>query len=123
MAPNFTVGNGLDPKYLSHDPEVVRAYRADPLVHDRISGRLARFITEAGPRVLARAANWALPTLLLWAEDDRIVNPRGSRDFAAKASPKVVTARGFPGLYHEIFNEKDAAPVYAALKGWLDQRA
>src|SRR5687768_11148386 len=36
IAPNLTVGNGLDPDFVSRDPEVVAAYKADPRVHDRI---------------------------------------------------------------------------------------
>ena len=35
--------NGLNADFISHDPAVVAAYRADPLVHDRISARLAVF--------------------------------------------------------------------------------
>jgi alpha-beta hydrolase superfamily lysophospholipase len=27
----------------------------------------------------------------------------------------------FDALYHEIFNELDAAPVYATLQRWLDR--
>ena len=38
------------------DPAVVAAYKADPLVHDRISARLAKFIAEAGPATLALTA-------------------------------------------------------------------
>jgi len=34
----------------------------------------------------------------------------------------VVNAACFDNLYHEIFNELDAAPVFAMLKHWLDQR-
>ncbi|RYY70043.1 MAG: alpha/beta fold hydrolase, partial [Comamonadaceae bacterium] len=45
IAPNLAVGNGLDAAYLSHDPAVVDAYLADPRVHDRVSGRLARSCT------------------------------------------------------------------------------
>ena len=36
------VGNGLKPEWVCRDPEVVAAYVADPLVHDRITPRLAR---------------------------------------------------------------------------------
>ena len=122
LVPNLRVGNGLNPEHLSHDPAVVAAYRADRRCHDRISARLARFIADAGPATLARAARWTVPTLLLWGEDDRIVNPAGSRAFAAAAPPAVVHAQGFAGLYHEIFNERDAAPVFAQLESWLEQR-
>ena len=122
IAPNLCVGNGLDVAFLSHNPAVVAAYRADPLVHDRISGRLARYFAATGPLVVARAAQWTTPTLLMYAGDDRLVNPAGSRAFAAAAPAKAVKSRCFDGLYHEIFNEADPEPVFAELKAWLDAR-
>lgn len=122
IAPNLRIGNGLNPHFISHDPAVVAAYQQDPMVHDRISARLARFIAEAGPQTLARAAHWTVPTLLLYAGDDRLLNPQGSRRFAAAAPKGVVTSVCFDDLYHEIFNELDAEPVFAELKRWLDAR-
>jgi len=122
IAPNLRVGNGLDPTLISHDPAVVAAYRSDKLVHDRISGRLARFIADAGPATVALAASWQVPTLLLYAGADKLVNPAGSRAFAAAAPKQVVSARCFETLYHEIFNELDTGPVFAELKQWLDLR-
>ena len=130
IAPNMRVNNGLDPRFLSHDPAVVAAYRADPLVHPKISARLARFIATAGPSTVAAAAHWHVPTLLLYAGDDHLVNPAGSRAFAevagasAQVQPGILSAQVFESLYHEIFNEAStaAAPVYAALKTWLDAR-
>ncbi|MCW5651038.1 MAG: lysophospholipase [Ramlibacter sp.] len=120
VAPNLTVGNGLDSSYISHDPAVVAAYRADPLVHDRISGRLARFIADGGPATVAQAARWQVPTLLMYAGADRLVNPAGSRAFAAAAPPDRVTSRCFDNLYHELFNELDRERVFEVLKAWLD---
>jgi alpha-beta hydrolase superfamily lysophospholipase len=122
LAPNVTVGNGLDPAHLSHDPAVVAAYRRDPRVHDRISGRLGRYIADEAQLVRSRASQWTVPTLLLYAGDDRLVDPAGSRDFAERAPKEVVTAQCFPTLWHEIFNEVDAGPVFAALRQWLDAR-
>lgn len=124
FAPNLAVANGLDPQYLSHDPAVVAAYRADPRVHDRISGRLARFIADEGELVRARAPHWEVPTLLLYAGDDRMVDPAGSAAFAQAAPQGLVTARCFPDLWHEIFNERERErePVLEALRTWLDGR-
>lgn len=122
LAPNLTVGNGLDPAFLSHDPEVVAAYRADPLVHDRISGRLAGFIADEGALVRSCAARWLVPTLLLYAGADRLVDPAGSRGFAQAAPRDVVSAHCFDGLYHELFNELQSQPVFIALRQWLDAR-
>ena len=122
VAPNLRISNGLDAQYLSHDPTVVAAYQADPLCHDRISARLARFIADGGPATVARAAHWGVPTLLMWAGDDRLVQPAGSAAFAAAAPRGVVESRCFESLWHELFNEQDAAPVFAALRQWLDAR-
>ena len=122
IAPDLRVGNGVKPQFLSHDLAVVAAYKADPLVHDRISARLARFIAQAGPQTLALAAQWTVPTLLMYAGDDHLLNADGSRAFAKLAPKNVVTTRCFDTLYHEIFNELDAKPVFATLKQWLDQR-
>ena len=121
LVPNLRVGNGLDTQALSHDPEVVAAYQADSLCHDRISARLGRYIADAGPATLARAPLWTVRTLLLWAGADRLVRPAGSAAFAAAAPAAVVQSQGFDGLYHELFNEADAAPVFARLAQWLDQ--
>lgn len=128
VAPDLCVGNGLDARYLSHDAHVVHDYLADRRVHDRISPRLGKFIATAGPATIAAAANWNTPTLLMYAGDDRLVKPAGSRVFAEMAarSPAVkagmVTAQRFDGLYHELFNEADAEPVFDTLKAWLDAR-
>ena len=122
LAPNLRVGNGLDAQYLSHDASVVQAYRDDRLVHDRISARLARFIADAGPATLASAGQWRVPTLLMYAGQDRLVNPAGSRRFAAAAPPGVVRAVPFEALYHEIFNEVERESVFAALRRWLDEK-
>ena len=122
IAPNLRVGNGLNPSFLSHDPAVVQAYTADPLVHDRISARLARFFATEGPATVAMAAQWTVPSLLMYAGADRLVNPQGSRDFAAAAPKDLVTTVCFDALYHEIFNESDATPVFAVMQRWLDQR-
>lgn len=122
IAPRLTVSNGLDPRYLSHDRRVVEAYMNDPRVHDRISGRLARFIAEEGAVVRARAGSWNVPTLLMYAGEDRLVDPAGSQEFGAQAPAQYVTSRCFDGMYHEIFNEPDAQPVYECLRQWLDAR-
>jgi alpha-beta hydrolase superfamily lysophospholipase len=120
IAPNLVVRNGIDPRHICHDPAVVAAYQADPRVHDRISARLGRFIADGGFTVLAHAPRWSTPTLLLYAGDDKLVSPAGSRAFAQAAPPDVVTAHCFERHFHEIFNEPDNEPVFHRLELWLD---
>jgi alpha-beta hydrolase superfamily lysophospholipase len=101
---------------------VVAAYRSDTLVHNRISARLARFIADAGPMVIAHAAQWTVPTLLMYAGSDRLVDPAGSEAFAKAAPPQAISVHCFAGHYHEIFNEPDKEPVFSTLRLWLDSQ-
>jgi alpha-beta hydrolase superfamily lysophospholipase len=120
LAPNLGIGNGLDAGAISRDAAVVTAYRADPLVHDRIAPRLIRFLADAGPAVRALAPRWKVPTLLLYAGSDRCVVPAGSAAFAAAAPADVVTTQVFASLFHEIFNEPEQNEVLGLLTAWLD---
>ncbi len=122
LAPGLAVGNGLKPEWISRDPAVVAAYVADPLVHDRVTPRLARFILDGGAFVRSLAPRWKVPTLLLWAGSDRCVAPAGSAAFAAAAPTDVVQAQVFAPLFHEIFNEPERGAVLAALGEWLTTR-
>ena len=119
LAPNLAVGNGLKPAWISRDPVVVKAYVNDPLVHDRVTPRLVRFMADGGALVLQRAARWAVPTLLLFAGSDRCVAPAGSAAFAQAAPKALVAVREFKPLFHEIFNEPEQGEVFAVLAEWL----
>ena len=122
VLPDLAQSSRLDASKISHDPAVVRAYQNDPLVHDRVTARLARAIVDGGVEVLERASTWRVPTLLMWAGADHLVAPSGSAAFAKAAPSTLVHARCFGDLYHEIFNELDARPVFAELSRWLDGR-
>ena len=125
VAPNLPLRNGLDASKLSHDPQVAAGYRSDPLRHGWITPRLADFIFHDGATCIADAASLALPTLLLVADSDELVDPSGSRAFARKAaSSGQLTTRFFSTLYHELFNEAEPgrSQVLMQLADWLGRR-
>lgn len=122
LVPGLGGPNGLKSSWVSRDPAVVAKYEADPLVHGTIAAPLADFIISSGEQVLAHAAQWRVPTLLLYAGSDRCVSPAGSDRFAEAAPKKWVTTHPYPVLYHEIFNEPEHDEVLAEVGTWLDQR-
>ena len=124
LAPGRTMGNGLDPRKISHDIAVVEAYLADPLVHDRVSARLVAWLVAAGEGAIAGADGLAVDTLMLVAGDDALVSAEGSRRFAGRAPAGRVTLHCYEGLWHEVFNEcpEDRARVLADLEAWLAPR-
>lgn len=121
LAPDLGAPSGLKSAWVSRDPAEVAKYDADPLVHDTIAPRLADFLIESGRRVLECAPRWQVPTLLIYAGSDRCVDPAGSDRFAAAAPHQWVTARAFPTLYHEIFNEPERQEVLDEMHHWLDR--
>lgn len=122
VLPRLPLRNHHPKARVSHDPRVVAAYRSDPLRTRWITPRLANFIFCAGAACIADAPRLATPTLLLAAGDDMVVDPSGSREFAAGAEAGgQLTTRIFPGLYHEVFNEAEPwrTRVLAELEAWL----
>lgn len=119
VAPSFAVPSRLKPAWLSHDANVVRAYKADPLVHGRISARLMRSILSSIDYCSAHAGKLTVPTLLLLAGDDRLVDISGSRHFLAQLPAGLAQMHVYDGFFHEVFNELDAARPFADLRAWL----
>lgn len=121
LTPDVAVPNGLKPEWICHNPATVRAYQADPLVHDRITGRLTMWMKAAGELTRARAAQWTVPTLIMWGGEDRCVAPEGSAEFARLAPAHLVQSQPWPRLSHEIFNEREQADVLGAMTAWLQR--
>lgn len=116
--PTLSLSNGLDRQALSRDPEVVRAYNDDPLVHDRLSARLGMDMLQAGLWSLEHAAEFPLPLLLMHGSADRVCSPQASREFAAQAG-EGCTLQIWDGFYHEIHNEPEQGEVFEYLLEWL----
>ncbi|GAA0246979.1 alpha/beta hydrolase [Rhodanobacter caeni] len=124
VMPNLPLRSGLSFSRVSHDRARVAAYRADPLRHGWITPRLADFIFRAGASSIADAARLRVPTLLLVAGSDALVDPSGSSDFSRAAAPAgQLTTRIFSMLYHELFNEAEPgrSQVLLQLADWLDR--
>jgi alpha-beta hydrolase superfamily lysophospholipase len=119
IVPNLRLGNGLNQQYLCRDPEVVKAYQADPLVHNRISARFAQWIATQGAACVATAPQLATPTLLIFAGKDRLVNPAGSLAFAQNAPRKWGHVQCFEDMYHEILNDPERDQVLTLIRSWL----
>jgi acylglycerol lipase len=117
--PTLAMSNELDRQGLSRDPEVVRTYNEDPLVHDRLSARLGMDMLEAGLWALEHADEFPLPLLLMHGGADRLTSPQASRGFAAQAGERC-TLKIWDGFYHEIHNEPEQGQVFGYLVEWLN---
>ncbi|MES2049645.1 MAG: lysophospholipase [Pseudomonadota bacterium] len=122
LIPGVGLSNGLKTRYLSHDAEVIQAYENDSLVHGKLSARLLNSMLQAMTYAHDHAPQLTIPVLLQVAEDDHLVDPVGSKRFAARLTPDISSAIYYEDFYHEIFNELDATRVFDDLRTWLEQQ-
>ncbi|NEX63839.1 alpha/beta hydrolase [Noviherbaspirillum sp. 17J57-3] len=120
LAPGFGAPNGVKARYLSHDPAIEKAYRADPLVHGRISARLLTCMLDAIDFSHAAAPTVAVPTLMVVAGDDRLVDAAGSQAFFSRLRKSDMNRlHCYQDFYHEIFNEKGKERVFDDVLAWV----
>ena len=121
LLPTVTIPTGLDANGISRDPEVVRAYKADHLVHGIATLSAARIGMSTVERVFARAADFHTPLLLMHGTTDRVTYAHGSQEFAALV-PENCTLKLWDGLYHEIHNEPEQNEVFAFMIDWMNSQ-
>src|SRR6266850_2034313 len=122
MNPRFRLDNAIDPANLSRDPEVGRAYAADPLVNRKVSTKWFAEATRAMHEVAERAAQITTPVLVMHGTEDRLASVDATRRvFERIAGPDKELAI-YPGFYHELFNEPEKQEVFERVTGWLDKR-
>lgn len=123
VVPALTQGNQIPPSLLSRDPEVVRAHRADPLIHHRISARLYIEFLKAQQAAARRAREMTVPTLIIQGERDPVASAPAAERWAAAAPPGRVTFRVWPGCLHEVLNEPEGPRVLEEVAVWCESMA
>ena len=121
LAPTASIASGLDVTKLSHDPEIEKVYRSDPLVHHQVSLGFGKIMLDVNRWTLEHAAEFPVPLLLSHGAEDAVAFPSSSREVAAAAGDKA-TLLIWEGMYHETHNEVAKADVLKALIQWMDAR-
>jgi alpha-beta hydrolase superfamily lysophospholipase len=118
ICPSLALSSGLEDLALSHDLNVIRTYRNDPYVHDRITARLGIDMLKVGRWNLAHAKKLQLPLLLMHGDADRITSVQASIRFAELAGSKC-SLKVWKNLYHELHNEPEKGTVMAYMTDWM----
>jgi acylglycerol lipase len=110
----------VDASLVSRDPEVVRAYENDPLVHHgKLPVRTVAELAAAVESFPATVDAITVPTLIMYGTADRLAPPAGSVMLSERISSTDKTVIPYEGLYHEIFNEPEQRQVMDDMCVWL----
>ena len=119
LMPTMTVPSGLEVPLISSNPQVVRAYQEDPLVHGVGTLAATRMALDAIEWAFTHAPDFPAPLLLLHGSEDKLAYPHGSQEFSDLV-PKNCTLKIWDGLYHEIHNEPEQGEVFAFTIDWMN---
>jgi alpha-beta hydrolase superfamily lysophospholipase len=121
IIPKVAISSGLDVNAISRNAQVVQDYKADPLVHDKVTLGAGKIILSASRWVLQHAGEMTIPLLLLHGKADAIAFASGSIEVAEKL-PGKCTLVLYEGAYHELHNEPEQNEVFRTMIDWMEHR-
>ncbi|BBZ31005.1 monoacylglycerol lipase [Mycolicibacterium madagascariense] len=120
ILPGLPVEN-LPTDAVSRDPEVVAAYRADPLVHQgKLPAGIAKALIGVGSTMPQRAAAITAPLLVVHGGQDKLIPVDGSRRLVECVGSADANLKVYPDLYHEVFNEPERDVVLDDVVSWIE---
>ena len=119
--PSIRLGSGIDPSWLSSDPEMI-----EDTMHD------SRFLRKATPRwffsslrqqreVLQRAAEIMVPLMVFSGDDDRLADVEAMQEFYEKSGSTDKQYLISAGKRHELLRETDHEQVFEDVHSWIIQ--
>lgn len=123
VLPSLSIPNDVNPKLLSHDPEIVQAYQKDRLVQRKITLRLGNEILENLKLMPALAEDVKVPIFIFHGSEDKITSPQGSKNFYDLLKVKDRIFKLYRGFFHETLNEVGKKEVYQDVVDWLNKRS
>jgi alpha-beta hydrolase superfamily lysophospholipase len=123
LAPALPLNPNLDLSRLTRDPDLQRAYVADPLYQTRVTPRIAAELVKAVADTRARAPEFRVPLLVLHGTADTLTSPAGSREFFERAGAGDKTYRSYEGAYHNLLAETNREEIYDDMAAWMNARA
>jgi len=116
LAPTVPVPVPIDPATLSHDPEVVAAFRRDAMVVRTVTPMLGRELFAAIDWANAHLDRLDVPTLVLHGDDDRLVPTVCTEPLG---SVRCVERRLLGGLRHEPHHEPSYRTWAQDVAAWI----
>ena len=119
LYPTWYMSSRFEPKYLSHDMEIVEDYLSDPLIQRHVTSRWVyenlramKFLPHIVPHV-------NLPCLIWHGEEDQIADIEMSKVLFQKFPHPDREFYVIPNGYHELFNEIGSNKIIAKTIEWL----
>jgi len=121
VVPGMTRPSELDTHFISTDPEEVKKYEEDDLVHNQITFSTGLGMIEAAKRLDYFSGKLHIPLLAMHGEGDQIILPSGTVDLGKRIKSEI-EVKIWEGLYHEIHNESNREEIFEYVVSWMEER-
>jgi alpha-beta hydrolase superfamily lysophospholipase len=120
LDPNFRLPlEGNCSNVYTNDPEIVKAYRNDPLVHDRWPATTVSIFLELGHLLEQSILHAPCPILIQHGCADMITPIDGIRKWVRKGLKGDVQFKEWPENYHELHNDINKEEILDFAVRWM----
>ncbi|MGB3811657.1 MAG: bifunctional alpha/beta hydrolase/class I SAM-dependent methyltransferase [Shinella sp.] len=118
----FFVNSYVKARFLTHDPERIASFEADPLITRPIASNILLELYEAADRVVADARAITVPTQLLISGSDFVVRHAPQHRFFENLGGTIKERHVLPGFYHDTLGERDRAKALEKVRAFIAAR-
>ncbi|WP_313192037.1 bifunctional alpha/beta hydrolase/class I SAM-dependent methyltransferase [Shinella zoogloeoides] len=118
----FFVNSYVKARFLTHDPERIASFEADPLITRPIASNILLELYEAADRVVADARAITVPAQLLVSGSDFVVRHAPQHRFFENLGSTIKERHVLPGFYHDTLGERDRANALEKLRAFILSR-
>ena len=120
LAPSITMGNEINPTDISRERIEVDRYINDPLIHAKISPNFSLTFIDSGKWAIENAPKLKSPILLLHGTGDKIIDYRGTKEFANNTDR--ATLKLYENGYHELQNDLCKNEMMTDVVNWISSQ-
>lgn len=115
--PRLQQPTGMNVNHLSKDPEAVKKYQEDPLVHETLSAGLFSIVQEGKAYVEEHIGDCKLGGYVYHGDGDQII----SHDFNEIVFKKSdsIEWKSWPGVFHEPHHDLEKKEIMQSLLDWI----
>lgn len=118
----FFVNSYVKARFLTHDPERIASFDADPLITRPIASNILLELYETAARVVDDARAITVPTQLLISGSDFVVRHAPQHRFFENLGGTIKERHILPGFYHDTLGERDRAAALEKVRDFIEAR-
>ncbi|MER9633578.1 bifunctional alpha/beta hydrolase/class I SAM-dependent methyltransferase [Mesorhizobium sp. M0228] len=118
----FFVNSYVKAKFLTHDPERIASFDADPLITRPIASNILVELYDHAARIVADARAITVPTQVLISGSDWVVRHGPQHEFFVNLANPAKERHVLPGFFHDTLGERDRHKALDLIRPFLEKQ-